>query len=255
MRSTRRLSVPTTGLGSARHAASAGCSASARFASHAHRSRTIREPAPAGEERSPGPRVSITVSARLCVQAADLEEIVDQLAQSGDVGADHLGETRHLGRAGGRVRFQPSLSSEASPTSADTGVRSSWVTSATKRRSRACPASRSSILACRFSAIWLNDAASTPNSSDPAGRRMSRSPWDICTAALLAPPDRPQQTPGQQVPGDRAQHGQHHPGDHEDVAQPRQLGQTVALGIEEVDGQVARIAPAPTSYGGFDRPW
>src|SRR5207248_912330 len=53
------------------------------------------------------------------------------------------------------IRSRCSPSSDASPTRAVTGVRSSWATSAVKRRSRACAAESAAIFASSAEAIWL----------------------------------------------------------------------------------------------------
>ena len=83
------------------------------------------------------------------IQPADLQEIIHKQAETADICCDQLGDPRLTSGvtvpSGSASSF--ARSNDASPTSAATGVRSSWVTSAAKRRSRACPASRSVIWA------------------------------------------------------------------------------------------------------------
>ena len=99
----------------------------------------------------------------------------------------------------------------------------------------------------------LNEDARTPNSSDPAGSRMSRSPWDICTAALLARRSGFTRPSGQDVSGDRAEDGEDDSADDEDVAQSGQVGQAGLLRVEEVDGHVARANRAAHHQGRLAR--
>ena len=122
-----------------------------------------------------------------------------------------------------------SRSRDASPTSAATGVRSSWATSATKRRSRACPASRSNIFACRFSAMRLNDDPSTPNSSLPFGKADVEVALGHDRRRSARPAYRAQQSPGHPVSGQGGQDGQHHSRRDEHVSELRQPGLPIGL--------------------------
>ena len=122
------------------------------------------------------------------VEPRDLQQVVDEPAEAADIAHHELRGSAGLGREVGRgVRgLRLRSSSEASPTSAATGVRNSWATSAVNRRSRASAAWRAAILACRVAVMVLNEAPSVPNSSLPAGRRTVRSPSATRTAASLA---------------------------------------------------------------------
>ena len=76
---------------------------------------------------------------------------------------------------------------EASATSAASGVRSSWATSATKRRLRVSAVSRRPIVSARAAAIRLKRSAHVPNSSfEVTGTRADRSPRSIRSAARPA---------------------------------------------------------------------
>jgi hypothetical protein len=66
------------------------------------------------------------------------------------------------------------------------GVRSSWATSAVKRRSRSAERSSWVMVASTVSAMRLNEAAQAPNSSGPSGNRASRWPARIASAASAA---------------------------------------------------------------------
>ena len=90
-------------------------------------------------------------------------------------------------RASTGIRSTCSRRSDASPTSAVSGVRSSWDTSEVNRRSRAWASESALIFASRASAISLNDVAQAPNSSCPStGSLVASSPSAIERAARLA---------------------------------------------------------------------
>ncbi len=90
-------------------------------------------------------------------------------------------------RASGGMLPRSCSSIEASATSAVSGVRSSWATSATNSRFCCCEVSRRAIVASSESAIRLNSMAHRPTSSRPrCGTRAERSPAAMRRAARPA---------------------------------------------------------------------
>ena len=190
------------------------------------------DPAPVGAHRRPLPG---HVDPRL--PAAAVHDALDQGGQIDLLDADGL-DSRHpgarspSGRRSGREARDTSAtsrpvssaasggrhaawrcSSAASLTSAVSGVRSSWATSAVNRRSRAWASVSAVILVWRASAMWLNEAAHAPNSSLPAaGNRVSSRPSASDRAAALALATGWSMTPRQQGSGEPRQHDQHEPG-------------------------------------------
>ena len=217
----RRRSVPTIGRvarDARRPAPSRGCARRPRSAAAGRPARGGRPRRPRPGARSPSGRRSGAAAGRRRGRAAV------------SAGASSAGR-----------RSAWLSSSAASFTSAVSGVRSSWATSAVNRRSRAWASVSAVILAWSASAMWLNDAAHSPNSSRAAGgqagveQALGERPGGGARAG-----HRLQRAPRQQRPDEAGERHEHEPAGHEDVAELVEVGPDLALVVEVVELGVPR---------------
>ena len=146
--------------------------------------------------------------------------------------------------SGGSPSSEPSRS-DASATSAVSGVRSSCDTSATNRRFWPCASSRRVTVAWSESAIRLKSSAQRAISScPPVGTRAARSPAAIRRAAVAPAVDRPEDAARDQAGRDEGEEDRQQPA--REQAEP-ELGERVLDGSRrehEVERRAGRLAPA-----------
>ena len=209
---------------------------------------------PAGRSRRAGRRDPTTADttrprstgSRLgCSASASKREI--SISSSTSTRSRRMSATRSSAarRASGVIPAVPLSISDASPTSAVSGVRSSCETSATNRRFCCCALSSRPTVVSSVAAIRLNSAAQRPNSScPPSGTRAVRSPPAIRSRRAGRRVDRPQDAARDEPGRDQGDEDGQQPGRHEPQAE---LGERrLHVGGGEHEEQVGR-RPLPAA--------